>query len=423
MRSRARAALLLSGLFLLLSGLALRRWELISLLIPITVLLFLSLFLGRPPDISLRVSRSIESDRLLEGDSVWVELRILNQGRDLNFLEIVDMIPEGSVVLEGRSQFPLSIRSDEEIVARYRIRPSGRGRHRLGPVEVRWTDPTFMYSSETVIEETGEIIVLPDIHELKKCSLRPTKVRMHVGNIGSKILGAGSEFYCLRGYFPGDEMRRLNWKASARRGALVTNEYESERSGDVTIVLDARNGPGASGNGIVDAGVGAVASLSSHFLKEKSRVGAIIMGDVTRTVKPAFGRRQFHRIVDALLEVRPGEAQSLRGIWLALERYFSRQSLVIIITPLSDRATVEFAQELVRRGQDVVVVSPSPIHMEANRLDGSVPTGLAARLAEVRRSNIVEELRRYCQVIDWDPEAPLARHLMEVRGSRHIATR
>jgi len=412
-----------SGFFLLLSGLALRRWELISLLIPITVFLVFSLFLGRPPDISLTVSRSVESDRLLEGDSVWVELRILNRGKDLNFLEIVDTVPEGSAILEGQSRFPLSLRSGEEIVTRYRIRPSGRGRHRLGPVEVRWTDPTFMYSSEIVIEERSEIIVLPDIHELKKCSLRPTKVRMHVGNIGSKILGAGSEFYCLRGYVAGDEMRRLNWKSSARRGTLVTNEYESERSGDVTIILDARNGPGAFGNGIVDAEVGAVASLASHFLKEKSRVGAIMMGDVTRTIKPAFGRRQFHRIVDALLEVRPGEGQSMRGVWLALERYFSRQSLIIILTPLSDRGTMEFAQELVRRGQDVVVISPSPIRMETNRLDGSVPTGLAARLAEVKRSNVVEELRRYCRVIDWDPEAPLARYLMEVRGSRPIATR
>lgn len=403
----------------LISGLVLRSWQLISLLFPITLFIVLSYLLNRPPSIVLKVERSPESTRVLEDDSLWVDLTIENLGEPLGFVEFKDGIPEGAVVEEGRSDFPLTIGRGEKVDVSYRISFPRRGKFDLGPASVKWRDPTWTYSREVVCGGHTEISVLPCIHDIKKCGLHPSRMRMHTGNVNSKTLGQGSQFYCLRQYYSGDETKRINWKASGRRNRLITNEYESERSGDVTVVLDARTEVEVMGtkSGAIDAGVEAAASLSKHFLKERNRVGAILLGDVVDIVRPAYGKRQFYRIVDHLLRTRAGVQRSTAGIKMAMKRYFPTNSMVIVVTPLGDEDINNTIRELVSRGHQVVVVSPSPIEVEAEGMVKREEVDLALRLARMRRGDSIRDLRRYCQVVDWDASSPLSRYLMEVRPS------
>jgi uncharacterized protein (DUF58 family) len=412
--------LLLSAAFLfLISGLILRNWELISLLFPITLFVALSYLLNHPPSIALKVERSLESSRVLEGDSLRVDLTIENIGEPLSFVQFKDEIPEGTVVEEGRPYFPLTLGTGEKVEVGYRITFPVRGKYQLGPATVRWTDPTWTCFQEGKFDGSSEISVIPHIHEIKKCDLHPTKMRMHTGNVSSRILGHGSEFHCLRQYYSGDETRRINWKASGRMDSLMTNEYESERSGDVTIVLDARMEIEVKNleSGVIDAGVEAAASLSKHFLKERNRVGAILLGDVVDIVRPAYGKKQFYRIVDHLLRTRAGVQRSTLGIKMAMKRYFPMNSMVIVVTPLGEEGIINTIRELVARGHQVVVVSPSPLDVEARGMETSEEVDSALRLARILRDDSIRDLRRYCQVIDWDAVSPLSRYLMEVAQS------
>lgn len=419
MSSKSRFLLLSAAFLFLVSGLVLRSWELVSLLIPITLFITLSHLLNRPPSIALKVERSLESTRVLEGDSLRVDLTIENLGEPLGLVQFKDEIPEGTVVEEGRPHFPLTIGKGERVHVSYRITFPLRGKYQLGPAAVNWMDPTWTYSRESKFDVVSEVSVLPHIHEIKKCGLRPSKVRMHLGNVNSEILGHGSEFYCLRQYNSGDETKRINWKASGRRNRLITNEYESERSGDVTIVLDARTEVEVKGlkSGVIDAGVEAAASLSKHFLKERNRVGAILLGDVVDIVRPAYGKRQFYRIVDHLLKTRAGVQRSTLGIKMAMKRYFPTNSMVIVVTPLGEGEIINTIRELVARGHQVVVVSPSPIEVEARGMTASEEVDSALRLSRMLRDDSIRDLERYCQVIDWDAASPLSRYLMEVRRS------
>ena len=147
----------------------------------------------------------------------------------------------------------------------------------------------------------------------------------------------GSEFFALRDYRPGDTLRHVNWKASARRDTLVTNEYETERSGDVTIIVDART---IGGDEDLEATVEAATSLSSYFLKQRDRVGMVILGHVVDVIKANYGKRQMQKIVDHLTDARPGAVRSAVSIRLALNRYFRGDSMVVLITALNDRRMV-----------------------------------------------------------------------------------
>lgn len=418
MRPKSQYALLSTALFFLLTGLALRSWELISLLIPMTVLIAMVHILNRPPQIRLEVEHRLETNRVAEGDGVEVSLRIKNNGEALAGLEVEDLVSHGALVAEGRSGFPIALGADEELRVQYRLTFPKRGKYQVGPTAVRWRDPTSTFSRGVTVGRSHEVSVIPSVHDLKKCGLAPMRVRMHAGNVGSKMLGAGSEFYCMRQYYGGDEMRRINWKATARRGALMTNEYESERSGDVAVVLDARGRTAGGGKSITDYGVEVASSLSLHFLRERNRVGMIIVGDVFDVIRPEYGRRQFYKIVDHLLNVRDGIPRSTVGIRTAVRRYLPANAMIVIVSSLQDAEIVNSAKELSSRGHQVTVLSPSWIDVEQEGMTMTSEAVMAARLARIVREDLIRDLRAYCEVIDWGPKSPLRKHLMEVRHSQ-----
>jgi len=420
LRSYSGAALLALALVFLISGLALLRWELISLLIPLVVFLLLAYMLDRPPIIDLHFERRLDSDRLTEDDALHVQLRILNRGEPLDYVEVEDELPRGAAVLEGRNRFPLGLDRGEEVSIDYQIKLPGRGYHQFGGLKVRWTDPTMMMSKEATFPFESRVQVLPHLHDLKKCRIQPSRVRVHVGNITSRSLGVGTEFFGLRDYLPGDEIRRLNWKATARRDGPMVNEYETEKSGDVIIVLDGRNDAfvQAERDKMVDYEVEAAASLAAHFLKERDRVGMVLLGETIDLVPLGYGKRQFYRVMDKLLEVRPGIMKSPQGINLAMEHYFHLSSLVMIISPLQDQRIISSIEQLVNKGHEVIVLSPDEksLKEKTKEVEG-LASELAQRVQRITRRDQISELNRFCRVIEWDTDEQLSRYFMEGRAS------
>ncbi|MCU0860930.1 MAG: DUF58 domain-containing protein [Methanomassiliicoccales archaeon] len=419
MRSLSGAALLGMALALLFLGLAGLRWELISLLIPMAMLLYLSFLLNRPPIMDLRFSRALESERLQEGEAVEVTLTIENRGEPLDYVEFMDQVPEGAVVVEGRERFPLVLPEGATTTLRYRLRFDRRGSYEFGDLQARWRDPLMVSSREQVLPYRSRVLVLPKVQDLRRCGLRPSHLRAQSGNVPSTSLGPGMEFYCLREYQPGDSFKRINWKASARRDDVQVNDMRSERSGDVVILVDARTrlrDPEAR-HRVVDRQVDAAASIASYYLKERDRVGLLVLGETMEVVPLGFGRRQFYRVVDRLLATRPGELRSTQSINVALGRYFPSSSMVVAISPLEDKRIIGSLMELGGRGHEVFVLSMDTFPLEAPERQGTIGGELARRMQKVRREDLVSELGRYCRVVDWDPEVPLYKYLREGRAS------
>ncbi len=195
---------------------------------------------------------------------------------------------------------------------------------------------------------------------------------------------------------------------------MLVNEHESERSGDVVIVVDARSEAAGQGRSweIMEWEVRAAASLSAFYLRQRDRVGMMVIAEYIDLVKPAFGRNQFYRIVEHLTETRAGTDRSTISVRLAMQRFFPPRSLMIYITPLDDDKTAQSIMELSRRGYQIVVIAPClPLQEGPSRAQT-----LQDRLDRVRRESIVVELRGHCQVIDWDTSEPLSKYLIGVRG-------
>jgi uncharacterized protein (DUF58 family) len=409
-RTRPGAAILAAASFFLVTGLALQRWEIISLMVPLILMVALAPIMFPRSKIDLRISRTFDQDHPQKGGEVDVRLNIQNLGDAFDMVQLEDLLPEGVELVKGRNRFPLGMAREEEVEVSYRLAFPNRGKFHFTGVEATVTDVLFATSRTLGFDLPGAVEVTPRIQEMKRLSIQPHKVRMHAGNIRSKLLGPGIEFFALRDYRPGDTLRHVNWKASARLDTLVTNEYETERSGDVTIIVDARTIGGEDG---LEATVEAAASLSSYFLKQRDRVGMVILGHVVDVIKSDYGKRQLQKIVDHLTEARPGAVRSAVSIRLALNRYFRGDSMLVLITALNDRGMVETAKELVGKGHHLIVISPRPV-WEGPKEDRAAE--LVYRMGAMRRADALYELGHFCKVVDWETGKPLTSYFREVRA-------
>ncbi len=409
-----------AGVFVVLALLFI-DWRLLLLALP--PLVYLTMAGLRPvPAPVLDVSRQVTRDRVAVGHEVTVTLRVANRGPRIDLLELVDEVPREVEVPRGRPHVALALDPGEEATISYVVRPRVKGIYRLGPVVARSSAASGLEYEETLVPLRTPIVVSPPMEDVRRARIQPRRTRLWVGQIPSRRIGAGTEFWGLREYSPGDDMRRINWKAAARFDRLISNETEGDRSGDAVIVLDARHESlvGPLPRSTTEAGVRAALALASKILEGRNRVGLVVQREVLDWVYPAFGRKQLHRILDALIRVRPGGEWPFDHVVWVLERFFPRNCQVILVSPLLDRQALDTVTDLAARGFAITIVSPSPVEIERAMYADDPTLQTAYRLLRMERENAVSALRRFADVVDWDPREPLAAALRGVTPSyRH----
>jgi uncharacterized protein (DUF58 family) len=169
--------------------------------------------------------------------------------------------------------------------------------------------------------------------------------------------GLGRDFETLRDYLDGDDLRDVCWKASARRGALITKQYQTERSQAVWLLIDAGRLLQArvSGYTKLDYATATALALSQLALASGDRVGLLTYGrDTQQLIAPRRGGGQLRQIVDALALVHgeAAEADHLRAT-VTLNRLQPRRSLVLWLTDPAETSmqpeVAEGAAQLMRR--------------------------------------------------------------------------
>ncbi len=368
-----------------------------------------------PTHPELRGRRILSDDKTYEDGRVDVKLMIKNTGNG-TFFRIIDGVPEGGEV-EGETHKIVYLRSGSTVVLNYSLRFPLKGKYRFGPVRIRCFDPMIFWIREYRIDLRDSIDVFIGAEDLKKVRLEPTKTRNWLGTIRSRRIGIGTEFYSIREYVSGDDMRKINWKGSARTGKILVNEYEGENSGDAIIVLDAKEEylAGTESRNTFKAGVRATLSISSHMLRQRNRVGLILLGDYLTWLYPEFGRRQLYKIMEALSTIKKGGKWEFDTLYWIITRFFPANSYIIVISTLQGKEIPDTIMELRARGYDVLILSPSPVAIERAVSEDDAEHRLAFRILEMERENVMDSLREKALVIDWDINTSLAEELKLVR--------
>ena len=405
---------------LLIVGILTQEVRILALIIPLAVYLALGMLFESGPPV-LRVKRRVDRENAFEGEVVHVHMIVENRGPPIELLEVHDPYPPELELVEGSNYLVVGLEQHEVREFDYTLRLRTKGRHMIGPVRLRSRDLSTFFIHETVGEEAIPILVSPAREDLRKTMVPVYRTRPWWGQISSRAPGIGTDFWSIRNYASGDEMRRINWKASARFDSLLTNEFEGEKSVDFVIILDAREeaAAGTAYENAIEMGVRAAVSLADFLLEGRNRVGLITMRSVLDWVYPDFGRHALHRIVQALVSVKPGGQWRLKHLPWVLGRFFPPGSHLIIISPQVDASTRSAILEMRARGFEALVLSPSAIDLEMRLAEASGPTRVAYEILKLERSAELGLMRNYADVVDWKPGEPLALALKEV-GRRTI---
>jgi uncharacterized protein (DUF58 family) len=263
-----------------------------------------------------------------------------------------------------------------------------------------------------------KVTVLPGIRPLGQLPL-PARLQGLTGPHGSQRVGDGGDLRDINQFVPGDRLRRIDWRVTARRSAAVGDVRQLSQlyvrrtfaTADATVmlVLDSRDdvGPDVSTWGdaasvrqdeatSLDIAREAAASMARSYLDAGDRVGLEDLGRLRRPVPPAGGRQQFHRLVRGLALAQPeGEPKRRKRA----PRLPSGALIVVFSTFLDDDAA-QLALLWRRSGHRVVAVDVLP-RISAQPLTHRVQT--AYRIVRMERADRLLSLARTgVEVVHWE---------------------
>jgi uncharacterized protein (DUF58 family) len=403
-----KKAVLYLGLAYLFIGLALifRQPALTIFVIPIALTFFYSSLVSRILTPNLTIKRKLNPLRSFGGERIKVTVEIQNNlNVELNELRLEDQIPSTLHLETGSNFFSLSLKPLERTEHFYDISAPKRGQYTLGPLKATSMDLLHLRQSSVTIPGQSAVMILPQVEDIGRVDVTAKRVGPWPGTMLSRSVGPGTEFFELRMYLPGDEPRRINWKASARQTSLVTNEFETERVTDVLVALDCSETVLSSvfSFDVEEFEVNFAASLCSQLLLQGNRVGLLVYGAERTWVSPAFGKRQLLRILSSLTVAKAGRAIIPMDFMVekVVNAVLPARSVIAFISPLMGDGIVEVVRSVAAAGYSVICITPS---MEPSAKDGSHSVALARKILETERRINLRQIASISKCIEVSPQ-------------------
>jgi len=406
-----------AGIALSVLGILLRSGRVLALTAPLFV--YASALIGfnmmrQKPQIS--VCRRLETSLVEEGQQIHVTLSVENRGTSALWLGLSEKLPSEISVMDGETSLLALLAAAEHTSISYVIQ-APRGSHSISGVEMVTCGTSIPILYRELLLAKTLFRVFPRIEPLQELVIRPRNTRIYAGNVKTGIGGVGLDFFGCRDYVTGDDIKRINWRAYAKREELVINEFEQERVADVSIILDARKRANTSLNSqkLFDCAVRAAASISSHLLTQGNNVGLLIYGDYINWTYPGYGKLQQRRILDALSCATTANKPAFEDLHKLPARFFPPRSQLVVLSPLAGLDDIEVLGMLHARGYQIVLVAPRPFPSQCRQHKADPKLAFAQRIIRLKRSFLLDTLTRIgIVVVDWNTDTPLSHSLSRV---------
>ena len=288
---------------------------------------------------SVRIERRF-GGRFAVGAETEVRIEIANRTPHDIILIVKDEYP-AQMTISGEREARVEVEAQTSAALVYSLTPPRRGRFEFGDLAVRYLSRWRLAWSQTRVGGVIAVKVYPNMRRAREAELKALGARSFVAaRRKSQWRGEGRDFESLRDYVRGDEMRHISWTATARRGKLVTRQYQMERDQTILIMLDAGRLMTAriENETKLDSAVHATLALMSAAARAGDNAGLLVFG---RRIKAFLPPKRGAEHLDAALEaLYPIEPEMIEPSYSRAFEFISansrRRSLVVVITDLVD---------------------------------------------------------------------------------------
>lgn len=249
--------------------------------------------------------------------------------------DIIDELPEQLQMRHWKRKLNLKIRQQRRIV--WKLKPFERGEYNFGNIHLFVSSPLQLISRRFTTKAAETIPVYPAFMQLHKYELfSGTALYGESGNQRMRKIGQSMEFEQIKEYVAGDDIRTLNWKASARKGGLMVNSFMEERSQQIYCIIDKGRLMKMSFNGmtLLDYAINSCLILSNVCLKKQDKVGVITFSHEPGSILAADRKvSQAESILQLLYKQKTDFLESdFEMLYLQIKSKIKHRSLLILFT-------------------------------------------------------------------------------------------
>jgi len=409
--------LMISGL--LTTALLTHHADVALLMLPFLGYLGLGIFQSPVSEkIHLEAQRTVSKTN--QDETIFVEVCVVveNKGSESVTLHLQEALPETMEMTGGALNQWARLEPNKTTELSYSCRVI-RGYFVWQTIQTVVCDPLGLIESRLQLPAEAEIQILPRTKKIKPFQMRPHSTLHSPGSIPAGLGGSGINFWGVREYHPGDSMRWMYWRLTARHPQkYFTKEFEQEEIAEIGLILDARYKTELrrGEESLFEYGIQATASLAEMFLHQGHRVSLFVFGEKPKMVFPGYGKVQHQRIMKCLSRVKIGAESGAMGYLDSLPiRVFPSRALLILVSPLSSDDWMVFLR-LRAAGYQVLLIVPDPIEFSYQTLPFDETTHLAVRAARIERQIKINKIKRLdIPVINWNVNQslfPLLRHVL-----------
>ena len=278
------------------------------------------------------------------GDNNRIQVDISNYSNLRLNLTLIDEIP---FQFQKRDfEMRLILRGGETRRTEYDLRPTERGEYIFGFINLFAETLLGLVQRRFQLKADSQVPVYPSVLQMKQFELKAFRQIAHESGIKKiRRLGHSYEFEQIKNYVAGDDFRSLNWKASSRRGTIMVNQYEDERSQQVYCVIDKSRVMRMPFDGLtlIDHAINTSLVMSNIILRKKDKAGLLTFSDkLGATLQADNSPNQLNRILHELYREKEGKGEaSYELLYYAVRKLIKNRSLLLLFTNFESMFALE----------------------------------------------------------------------------------
>ena len=279
--------------------------------------------------------RRITPEKLSNGDENELQIHLESFYPFTVRLNVIDEIPHQ---FQRRDlNFSLIVEAGAKKIIKYYIRPVKRGEYLFGTVNVFASSPLGFLSRRFKFSGDALVPVYPSYIQMRKYELMAISNRLTDAGIKRiRRIGQNREFELIKEYVSGDDIRTVNWRATARKNQLMVNQYQDERSQQVYSIIDKGRVMQMPFNGLslLDYAINASLVISNIAIKKSDKAGIITFQHKIGSVVPAGKQhKQMHQILEILYNQKTAYRESdFSSLHAHIRRKITQRSLLLLYT-------------------------------------------------------------------------------------------